>query len=56
MKVEVTYINLIIASLRQTYFRIMSYYCEVRWLSKGIMLKRFYAMKQAIQDLGKKRT
>jgi hypothetical protein len=28
----------------------MSYYCEVRWLSKGQMLKRFYDLRQDIPD------
>jgi glutaredoxin-related protein len=27
-----------------------SYYCEVRWLSKGQMLKRFYDLRQDIAD------
>jgi glutaredoxin-related protein len=28
----------------------VSYYCEVRWLSKGQMLKRFYDLRQDIAD------
>jgi hypothetical protein len=28
----------------------VSYYCEVRWLSKGQMLKRFYHLRQDIAD------
>lgn len=28
----------------------VTYYCEVRWLSKGKMLKRFYDLRQEIAD------
>jgi hypothetical protein len=33
----------------------VSYYCEMRWLSKGQMLKRFYDLRQDCRFYGRKR-